>query len=210
MKWENKGLCSTFFVSSLGSCLWQKSLGPFLADPVVFFWEQLSLLWAEERREAGEKGLFVGPTGSCQRGLAPSSWCPYVPTRPSWTETYQAACVEPEKGLGFGFGWTLDLVYCAGTTPSSKTGTLWGVSQESRCCSCPGAWGHGRSAPTRPGLAIAPASCLQQLGKWGIIFSSPWMALVTSIHEKGRLGLTRAEVHEIMLQIWAAKHPRDL
>lgn len=112
------------------------------------------MLWAEERREAGEKGLFVGPTGSCQRGLAPSSWRPYVPTRPSWTETYQAACVEPEKGLGFGFGWTLDLVYCAGTTPSSKTGTLWGISQESRCCSCPGAWGRGRSAPTRPALAM--------------------------------------------------------
>lgn len=36
MKWEKKGLRSTFFVSSLGSCLWQKSLGPFLADPVLF------------------------------------------------------------------------------------------------------------------------------------------------------------------------------
>lgn len=47
----------------------------------------------------------------------------------------------------------------------------------------------------------APASYFQQLGKWGVIFSSPWMALVTSVHEEGRLGLTRAEVHEIMLQI---------
>lgn len=160
-----------FFFSSLGSCLWEKSLSPFLADPVVLPLGATfpAVSWREKgAREAGEKGLFVGPTGSCQRGLAPSSWCPYVPTRPSWTLRPARLLVLNQRriwGLALAGLWTWCILQ--GPPHPQKQGPCGGSPRSPAVPSALNCEDAAALCPDCPWLIITPANYVQQLDKWG-------------------------------------------
>lgn len=106
-----------------------------------------------------ERGLFLGLTVNWEGFSSSFMISLYTHNTILDPETCQAAYIKPEKGLGFGFGWTVDLVYSTETAPtvapsSSKTGTfLRAVCQESYCSSYPEWCGHSLSLPTYPSLA---------------------------------------------------------